>query len=119
MDKRMCSFGKGPGGHRCVSGSLPRGSSAIQCLGCFAAAVILFTTGCASVGPANDGKTKNMSAITSFPTGIKLRLGHAVVDGPAWRAELPALIEESNREARLEGLPDHLNQEIIDRTKTV
>ena len=59
-----------------------------------------------------------MSDMTPLPLGIKLRAGHAVVDGQAWRAEWPALIEQSNRQARLEGLPDHLNAEIIDPAKT-
>jgi hypothetical protein len=58
-----------------------------------------------------------MSDMTPFPIAVKLRAGHAVVDGTAWRADLPALIEQSNRKARLDGLPDHLNPEIIDPEK--
>src|SRR4051812_795618 len=58
-----------------------------------------------------------MSDPTPLPMGIKVRAGHTVVDGAAWRAGLPAALEKSNRRRRLEGLPDHLNPQIIDPDK--
>jgi hypothetical protein len=79
--------------------------------------VILLASGCARVDTTDTGKTKNMNDVTSFPSDIKLRVGFAVVDGPAWRAELTPAINESNRKARLEGLADQLNPAILDAEK--
>ena len=59
-----------------------------------------------------------MSDVTSLPANIKLRVGAAVVNGPAWRAELPPVLDQANRKARLAGLPDHLNPAILDPDKT-
>jgi hypothetical protein len=73
--------------------------------------------GCANVEPADDAKTKIMSDVTAFPTDLKLSVGPAVVNGPNWRSELPPAIDQFNRKARLEGLPDHLSPGIIDAEK--
>jgi hypothetical protein len=48
---------------------------------------------------------------------IKVRIGRAVLEADHGNSELSAAIGESNRKAHIEGLPDHLNPEVIDVEK--
>jgi hypothetical protein len=61
--------------------------------------------------------TSKDTGVTNHPLGFKLRAGHGLVEAAADRAAIRAVIEQSNGQHRLEGLPDHLNPEVIDPAK--
>jgi hypothetical protein len=58
-----------------------------------------------------------MNDSVSLPANIKLRVGHTDLNSPLRLSDLAAAIDKANAQARLEGLPDHLNADIIDREK--
>jgi hypothetical protein len=73
--------------------------------------------GCASRNPSAGSDATNMSTGTSLPENMKLRLPPAVFDARDWPTKLREAVAHSNEKARLDGLPDHLNPQIIDAAK--
>src|SRR5437899_1548550 len=115
MDTRMCNLGKSSRGHRSLAGALFVGPAAIFRHGCVPAAIILLAVSC---GPSAENNAKNMSTSTSLPENIKFRVPPAVFDARDWPAKLTDAIQKSNEKARLDGLPDYLNPQMLDREKT-
>jgi hypothetical protein len=65
---------------------------------------------------ADDNPTKD-GGVTTYKIDFKLRAGHDSVAASGDRAAILGLIEQSNRGNRLDGLPDHLNPDVIDPQK--
>jgi len=55
--------------------------------------------------------------MATSPLDVKLRVGFKVFALVGWKQDLPAALDESNAKVRIEGLPDTLNPEIMDREK--
>jgi hypothetical protein len=64
-------------------------------------------------------QSDNAASLPALPVPLTLRVGQAEINPASGRAALLAAIDESNRKARLEDLPDHLDPEIIDPEKAV
>jgi hypothetical protein len=84
-----------------------------QALSVLAGAASLLFFGCGTVTPADNNLNRNMN----LPKDLKLRAGRTELGATAPKFQLLAAIERSNQQARLEGLPDYLNPEIIDADK--
>jgi hypothetical protein len=87
--------------------------------------MILLACACAPVHSANETSSHTMSqsdnagSLPALPVPLTLRVGHAEINPASGRTALLAAIEQSNRKARLENLPDHLDPEIIDPRKAL
>src|SRR6478735_1481838 len=116
MDKSMRNFREESRRPRSLFGA---------CFGRFApllrhgslSAVILLSVGCAGRNPSAGSNTTIMSTATSLPENMKLRLPPAVFDAREWPTKLGEAVARSNDKARIDGLPDHLNPQIIDSAK--
>ena len=118
MASRMRGFRHQACGHRRIPRTYPRGHSAIQLVRCGAAAILLGILVAAGAGAATaDDRSHRDVAVASSSIGFNLRVGHETVAAGAPREVLLAAVAQWNRASAIEGLPSHLNPEILEPEK--